>query len=98
MDLAQAKIELKKMVPAFAAKVAPIYKLLDWQWEPVQAPSYIPDVAAIEACLNACIDDLDSECVTCGRGGLEAYFEPSENGEPGYYGLHFILQDDEAFD
>lgn len=100
MELKEIKSKLEKKVPAFAAKVQPIYKLLNWEWSPGKSEPHIPSVGEIENALYGLIDGLREGYYSHGAGGLEAYycFPDKESGEPGEYGLKFTLSVEEFFD
>jgi len=97
MELEEIKTELKKMVPGFAQKVAPIYELLGWEWSPGDTAPHIPSVDEIERALYDLIEGLTEKYPGSGIGGLEAHYsQPDEQG--GEYGLEFILRVMEFFD
>ncbi len=98
MNLKEIKSKLNKMVPDFAMKVAPIYRLLKWEWSPGQSKPHIPSVGEIENTLYGLIEDLTDEYIKHGTGGLVAYYELPNDREPGRYGLAFEIHEETAFD
>lgn len=100
MELKEIKSKLEKAVPDFAAKVQPIYKLLNWEWSPGEAKPHVPSVGEIENTLYSLIEGLTTEYMKCGVGGLLAYYHPpdEESGESGCYGIAFELEEIEFFD
>jgi len=68
MELEEIKQEMKKAVPKFTARVAPVYKLLDWKW--CDQP-HIPDEKEIQETLYGLIDELGKNgYFNTGTGGL----------------------------
>ena len=92
MKIEEIKTELKKMVPEFAKKVAPVYELLGWEWSPRDTAPHIPSVDEIERTLYDLIEDLTEQFLGSGCGGLDAYYS-QPNEQPGEYGLRFILSE-----
>jgi hypothetical protein len=95
MKLEQIKEELKKLAPDLAKKVAPVYKLLRWEWSPGETTPHIPDAPEIEKTLLDLIEGLTDEYRGCGTGGLYAYYElpDKKTGEGGEYGLIFKIEE-----
>jgi len=98
VTLDEIKGNLREFVPAFTAKVQPIYELLEWEWSPNREEPHIPQVAEIEETLYTLIDGLTGEYVAHSSGGLEAYYSMPNEVEPGCYGLRFSLESQTAFD
>lgn len=98
MELKEIKEKLREMVPDFARKVLPIYSLLGWEWSPGKSAPHIPSVEEIESALYSLIDGLTEEYGVHGGGGLEAYYKQPDEDEPGYYGLRFVLEEQESFE
>jgi len=99
MTVEEIKAELGKMVPAFAAKIAPVYKTLEWQWSPGKSVPHIPSVDEIENMLYSLIEgvtgvDNDEVCA----GGLSAYYSMPDDNGPGCYGLTFECEKKVDFD
>ena len=97
MTVEQIKAELKKMIPEFARRVAPIYQLLDWKWSPGDSKPYVPTVKTIEKAIYEAIKRLSEEICSSDTGGVEAYYELPDEGNPGEYGLMFIFSKEEFF-
>lgn len=97
MELKEIKFKLEKAVPAFVAKVQPIYKLLNWEWSPGKSEPHVPSVGELENALYGLIEALNpsghNEINIVSIGGLSAYYCMPEEGETGYYGLTFELED-----
>ena len=66
---------LTECVPVLAAKVAPIYRLLDWRWCDASAP---PTEKEIVDTLIALIADLRDGSVASRTGGLEVWVEDDD--------------------
>lgn len=100
MELEEIKRKLRKMVPAFAQRVAPVYEFLKWEWTPPPAPAHIPDAKEIEETLNSLIDGLTEKWLGSGTGGLEVYYymPDKETGEGGEYGLLFKIEEIGSFE
>lgn len=98
MEVKEIKRELEEMAPDFARKVVPIYSLLEWEWSPGKSAPHIPSVGEIKNTLYSLIDGLTEEYVVSGAGGLEAYYKQPDGDEPGYYGLRFLLEEQESFE
>ncbi|KKL58545.1 hypothetical protein LCGC14_2224280 [marine sediment metagenome] len=98
MTIEEIKTELNKMVLGFAARVAPVYQLLKWEWSPGKQEPHVPSVGEIEHALYNLI-----ECLRDGReddhssGGLSAYYSMPNRNEPGCYGISFELEEEAAF-
>lgn len=58
MTIEEIKTELNKMVPGFAARVAPVYQLLRWEWSPGKQAPHPPSVGEIENALYDLIERL----------------------------------------
>lgn len=99
MELEQIKSELRKLVPAFAQRVAPVYEFLKWEWSPGGQIAHIPDAEEIGKTLLDLIEGLTDEFVAHGTGGLEVYYElpDKETGEGGEYGLLFKIEKVHSF-
>ena len=100
MKVEEIKTELRKVVPAFAQRIAPVYQVLKWEWSPGKTKPHIPDAREIEKELYQCIDGLTDKYVTNGSGGIEAYYvmPDEEIGEPaGTYGLRLIVDKEGYF-
>ncbi|GAI88659.1 unnamed protein product [marine sediment metagenome] len=99
MTVEEIKTELEKMVPSFAAKIAPVYQTLEWQWSPGKSTPHIPLVGEIENTLYSLIEGLtpsgyDEACT----GGLSAYYRMPDDTDSGCYGLAFECNEEERFD
>ena len=67
MDKDKIKEDLRKKVPAFTKKVAPLYRWLGWKWAGVGVPSE----ADIERELYRLIDNVIAQGLkSCATGGL----------------------------
>ena len=99
MEIEQIKTELRKLVPAFAQRVAPVYELLKWEWSPQGQVAHIPDAKEIEKTLVDLIEGLTDEYLGNGTGGLKVYYElpDKETGEGGEYGLLFTIEEIQGF-
>lgn len=99
MELKQIQDELRKMVPTFAQRIAPVYNFLKWEWSPEGSVPHIPDAKEIEDTLYSLIDGLTEEYFGACTGGLEVYYEPpdKETGEGGEYGLLFKIEEVGSF-
>ncbi len=87
------------MVPEFAKKVAPVYKLLGWEWSPEREEPHIPDGSEIAAELNELIDDLtQGNHDGRGTGGLYVHYSLPDKYESGSYGLSLTIKAEEHFD
>jgi len=95
MELEEIKNELRKLVPTFARRVAPVYEFLKWEWSPGDTPAHIPDVEEIEQTLYDLVNGLSEEYVGSGTGGLEVYCQmpDKDTGEGGEYGLLFKIEE-----
>lgn len=91
MEIEQIKTELRKLVPAFAQRVAPVYEFLKWEWSSEGEIAHIPDAKEIEKTLLDLIEGLTDKYVGHGTGGLEVYYEYYEEG--GEYGLLFKIEE-----
>lgn len=98
MEVKEIKEKLREKVPDFARKVLPIYSLLEWEWSLGKSAPHIPSVGEIENALYSLIDGLTEEYWVHSGGGLEAYYKQPDEDEPGYYGLRFVLEEQESFD
>jgi hypothetical protein len=85
-DILQGQEKLRKNVAVFAAKVQPIYTLLNWEWAPLKAVPTIQDI--VKTC-DMLIDGLtppdDMEESIKSRwysstGGIVASVEMTESG------------------
>lgn len=75
---------LTMKIPAFAAKVAPIYAVLGWKWrrENDGTGGFIPTAVQIEAELIRLSESVRKpDCGQCRTGGLSVWCE--ENAESG---------------
>ena len=98
MTLEEIKTKLKEKVPGFAAKVAPVYELLKWEWSPGKQEPHIPSVGEIENALYDLIERLrDGHEDDHSSGGLSVYFRMPDEDEPGCYGIAFELEEEVAF-
>jgi len=99
MELEQIKSELRELVPAFAQRVMPVYKLLKWEWAPGGTSAHVPDEKEIEQTLYELVDGLSEEYFGHGTGGLEVYYRmpDKETGEGGEYGLLFRIEEAHGF-
>ena len=93
MELVKVKTELKKLVPDFAKRVAPVYTLMDWEWSPMDKPAHIPDSKEIENTLDNLIDGLNEEDTGNSTGGLYVEYD-IENGE---CGISFRIEEVHSF-
>lgn len=98
MTVEEIKPELKKMVPSFAAKIAPVYQTLEWQWSPGKSMPHIPLVGEIENTLYSLIEGLAGDHDEVGTGGLSAYYRMPDENESGCYGLAFECKEEVDFD
>ncbi|MBA7567810.1 hypothetical protein ES708_09528 [subsurface metagenome] len=98
MTVDEIKAELKKMVPSFAAKIAPVYETLKWQWSPEKSTPHIPSVGEIENLLYGLIEGLTGDFCELTSGGLSAYYRMPDNSESGCYGLSFECEEEVNFD
>lgn len=99
MTVEEIKTELEKMVPSFAAKIAPVYQTLEWQWSPGKSMPHIPSVGEMENTLYSLIEALtggDHDEVS--TGGLSAYYCMPDENESGCYGLAFECKEEVHFD
>lgn len=99
MTVEEIKVKLQEMVPEFAAKIAPVYQTLKWQWSPGKSAPHIPSVSEIENTLYSLIEGLtggdhDEVCA----GGLSAYYSMPDETGPGCYGLAFECKEEVSFD
>jgi hypothetical protein len=95
MTHAEIKSDLHLMVPSFAAKVAPVYRVLGWEWARLDQPAplnvFVPTETDVAASLHGLIDHLDDDPdASVSAGGLVAYREGGEDPE---YGLRFELSE-----
>ena len=99
MTLKEIKAKLEEMVPGFAAKVAPVYQLLKWEWSPGKQEPHIPSVGEIEHTLYNLIERLGEGCEHehISIGGLSAYYRMPDEDEAGCYGIAFELEEEVAF-
>lgn len=99
MNIEQIKEKLHAMVPPYAKQLAPVYKLLDWKWQPPGTSPHVPSAEEIEKSLNESIERLDEKYNNCGGGGVEVFYElpNEETGEGGSYGLRFVFDVQEFF-
>lgn len=80
--------KMRDAVPAFAERIAPVYKALSWAWYSREGWLYIPDKKEIEDNLYILIDWMISESkrpenktkVSCTSGGLEVKVEKVGSG------------------
>lgn len=99
MELKEIKTKLEEKVPAFAAKVQPIYELLHWEWSRGKSEPHVPSVAEIENNLHGLIEALEpSDHDEVGAGGLSAYYRMPDKDQSGCYGLAFELEEEDFFD
>jgi len=99
MTTEEIKTELEKMVPSFAAKIAPVYQTLEWQWAPGKSSPHIPFFGEIANTLYSLIEDLISgDHDEVGTGGLSAYYRMPDENESGCYGLAFECKEKVHFD
>ena len=98
MTLKEIKAKLEEMVPGFAAKVAPVYQLLKWEWSPGKRESHIPSVGEIENTLYNLIERLGEGFEDISIGGLSAYYRMPDEDEVGCYGIAFELEEEVTFD
>ncbi len=97
MTIEEIKAKLNEKVHDFAAKVAPVYQLLKWEWSPGKQKPHIPLVGEIEHALYGLIERLGEGCEDTSMGGLSAYYPmPDEDGS-GCYGIAFELEEEAAF-
>ena len=98
MTIEEIKAKLEEMVSGFAAKVAPVYQLLKWEWSPGKQEPHIPSVGEIENTLYDLIERLREGYEDVSIGGLSAYYHMPDEDEPGCYGIAFELEEKVAFD
>ncbi len=100
MTVEEIKVKLQEMVPEFAAKIAPVYEALKWQWSPGKSTPHIPSVGEIENTLYSLVEGLadasnyDEICT----GGLSAYYRMPDDTDSGCYGLAFECNEEVSFD
>ena len=77
-QLELVKVGLHNKVAQLAARVAPVYALLDWQW----ADEGVPTQEDIEISLLDLVDSLQADAEGClaGTGGLYAKYDIDEEG------------------
>ncbi len=95
--LEEIKTKLKEKVPGFAAKVAPVYELLKWEWSPGKQEPHIPSLREVENTLYGLIERLREGREDISIGGLSAYYRMPDENEPGCYGIAFELEEEVAF-
>jgi hypothetical protein len=97
MDIEKVKDGLKKMVPEFSAKVAPLYQQLSWTWGDGNK-EHIPTRRDIEQCLYRLINELeDPGILTLETGGLGVKVTKPTKNDSGEYDLYFILSQEGYF-
>ena len=74
--------ELRKKAPAFAAKIAPIYAMLEWKWWNLDKSDYlIPGKKEILSVVRYYINELSSGvAVSMAAGGLCVWIEVNDTG------------------
>ncbi|MBA7464984.1 hypothetical protein ES707_00144 [subsurface metagenome] len=97
MTIEEIKAKLNEMVPGFAARVAPVYQLLKWEWSPGKQEPHIPSGGEIEKTLYDLIERLEEGREDWSIGGLRAYYHMPDEDEPGCYGIAFELEEEVAF-
>ncbi|GAH44583.1 unnamed protein product [marine sediment metagenome] len=98
MNIEEIKTKLEEMVPSFAAKVQPVYQLLQWEWSPGKQEPHVPSVGEIENTLYHLVERLREGCEgDISIGGLSAYYRMPDENEPGCYGITFELEEEVAF-
>ena len=86
--LSDAKDELKALVPAFAARVAPVFRLMGWEWgDGGGVGNHIPREDEIGQTLDDVIDKLDEDHWKTGTGGLSVFYDEVN----GIYGLELTV-------
>ena len=94
MILNEFKEDLRSGVPNFAAKVAPVYLILNWKWKPINR---VPSYNDIKKTLYELIDDVKMGR-SIGTGGLmvgiddinhESFLSFSINDEKFYSPIDF---------
>ena len=99
MTVEEIKIELQKMAPSFATKIAPFYQTLKWQWSPGKSTPHVPSVSEIENEFYSLIEGLGTgDFDEVGSGGLSVYYRMPDETEPGCYGLAFECNEEVHFD
>lgn len=94
METKEIRLQLKTLVPDFAKRVAPIYKQLNWEWQPGKV-RYVPTEANIAAELYRMIDDvyLEEGEGNLATGGLKVFSEPPNDFDTCWnIGLKFELK------
>ncbi|KKM95483.1 hypothetical protein LCGC14_1187810 [marine sediment metagenome] len=86
MTLTHIKLELGHRAPVFAARIAPLYRLLGWTWG---RDLQIPTESQILEQLRELIDHIDSLTSMHGTGGLEAYCDEEDCS----LGLRVVIDD-----
>jgi hypothetical protein len=71
--LAEVKEGLRAMTYDFAARIAPVYKTLNWKW----AQCGIPNIYDIENNILQLIEHLE-EGHTIGSGGIDVSWKPED--------------------
>ena len=73
------KEKIRKLIPDFARKIAPIYKMLEWTWWSKELHDYdIPSASEIAETLNMLLDNLGENQSVSG-GGLCVSHDKAEN-------------------
>ena len=86
LELQDVKGELRERAPVFAARVAPIYRLLGWTWGGGES---IPSEKEIGEAILHLIDHLDSVDHTNGTGGLWIY----SNADDNTFGIYMAIEE-----
>ena len=80
-DREMAVAYLRAEAPAFAAKIAPVYALLKWQWT-AGKEAHVPDEHEIrDALFNLIAGLLEMNVLSQSSGGLRAWIERGETGQ-----------------
>ena len=87
MKLLDVQDELRERAPVFAARVAPIYRLLGWAWG--GADHHIPNEKEICETILHLIDHMDDVDHTNGTGGLWVY----SNADEKTFGIYMAIEE-----
>jgi hypothetical protein len=94
-ELEKATAALLRRAEVFAARVAPIYAVMQWRWSRGAQPDQVPDAKEIQRCLVDLIHGAiqTSHGIETSTGGLTAYIYKAESGDVSY-GFRFDVSDD----
>jgi hypothetical protein len=99
MTVEEIKIELQRMVPSFATKIAPFYQTLEWRWSTGKSKPHVPSASEIENEFYSLIEGLGTgDRHEVSAGGLTVYYRMPDKSELGCYGLAFECSEEAHFD